>query len=251
MANERYAEFTEETPKSFVQGLFEESATQKQRLGTIRKLSDGREFVYAKMGATVGVAGSLYQSPVTDIANVANVTVANANIGDRSLTITPVTIVAGDLTANTFAEGFVHISTGAANGMAYKIKSHGTLAANTAAAFTLYDKLRSANVATATSKATLTRHPCKDVIIHPSPATAALVGVATFPVTANCYAWLQKRGPCAVETDGTVVGGDGVIASTAADGCVAPETANGLDYKVGVCISDNANDHWSLIDLKL
>jgi len=259
MANERYAEFTEETPKSFVQGLFEESATKKQALGTIRRLSDGREFVYAKMGATVAVAGKLYQSVVMDAANVANVTVANANVGDRALTITPVTVLTADAVANAFADGYVHVCAGAANGMAYKIKSHPALTANTANAFQLFDKLRNANVATATSKVTLTRHPCKDVIIHPSPPTGALAGVATFPVTANYYAWLQKKGPCPVEADGTLVAGEYAYASNAADGCVAPAPANAaniitnpeLKYPVGRVIGADANDMWALIDLNL
>lgn len=251
MANERYAEFTEETPKSFVQGLFEESTTQKQRLGTVRRLGDGREFIYAKMGATVGVAGSVYQSPVTDIANIANVGLAAANVGDRDVTVTPVTVLTADAVANVYAEGFLHINTGPANGMSYKVRSHPALTANTANAFKLYDKLRSANLTTS-SKATLTRHPCKDVIITPATKpTAGLVGVATFPVTANYYAWLQRRGPCAVETDGTVVAGDKVVAA-ATSGCVGP-AANGSesDIAIGCCLANNANDHWSLIDLLL
>ncbi len=252
MANERYGEYIEETPKLFLQGLFEESSTQKHPLGTHRKLSDGREFVYTKMGATAGVAGQVYQTPAVDLANVANVTVANANVGDRTITITPVTIVAGDLVANTFAEGFVFVNTGAANGMAYKIKSHPLLAANTAANFVLYDKLRSANLVTSTSKVTLVRHPCKDVIAHASPPTSGLVGVCTSPVTANYYVWLQTRGPCAVEVDGTVVNGDKVIPSANANGTVSP-SANGLETEVtvGICLSNNANDHWALVDMKL
>lgn len=252
MANERYSEFIEETPKSFIQGLFEESSTQKHPLGTIRRLSDGREFIYAKMGATTGVAGTLYQTPAVDAANVANVGVAAANVGDRQITVTPVTIVSGDLTANTFAEGFVHINTGPANGMAYKIKSHPTLAANTANVFTLYDKLRSANLTTS-SKVSLTRHPCKAVIASTgSNSTGSLVGVATFPVTANYFCWLQRRGPCAVEVDGTVTAGNAVFPA-ANDGTVGPG-ANGATeafYPVGICMSPNANDHWALVDLKL
>lgn len=262
MANERYSQFTEETPKSYVQGLFEESSAQKHRLGTVRRLADGREFVYAKMGATNGVAGQLYQTPAVDLANVANVTVANANIGDRVLTITPVTIVAGDLTANTFAEGYVHVSTGASNGQAYKIKSHGTLAANTAANFTLYDKVRSANIVTANSFVTLTRNPCKAVIVHPSPPTCTVVGVCTYVTTANYYVWLQKKGPCAVEVDETVAAleaGYVAYASNGVDGACGGAGANAaniitrpeLKFPIGRVLADNANDHWALIDLDL
>jgi len=249
MANERYAEFIEETPKSYLQGLFEESSTQKHKLGTERKLSDGRVFVYAKMGATNAVAGQVYQSVVVD-ANVANVAVANANVSDRTITVTPVTVLTADAVANAFAEGFAHITTGGANGMAYKIKSHGALTANTAANFVLYDKLRSANLAT--SKVTLTRHPVKDVIVHLSPPTSGLVGVPTFVVTANYYAWLQKKGPCPCEVDGTVVAGDKAICSANANGTISP-AANGLETEitVGKVIYAAANDLWALVDLDL
>jgi hypothetical protein len=258
MANERWSEFVEESPKVFVQGLFDESSTAKHALGTKRKLMDGREYVYCQMGATAGVAGQLYQGVVIDIANQANLTVANANIGDRTISVT-----VGDTaianTANFFADGFVHVNTGAANGMAYKIKSHPAVAANAVGVFTLYDKIRNANLVTSTSKVSLTQHPCKAVIVHPSPPTAVLTGVCTYPVTANYYAWLQTKGPCPVEVEVAVAAGKQVCASNAVNGAVTivPSDANGIvcfslgSYPVGNVITNNANDHWALIDLNL
>jgi hypothetical protein len=247
MANERYSEFTEETPKSFVQGLFEESTTQKQRLGTVRRLSDGREFVYAQMGATNAVAGQVYQARVPVIANEANLAAANANVGDRVANVTM-----GDTTlantANALAEGYLWASSGGANGHAYKIKSHPAIAANANGLITLYDKLRSSNWAT--TKVSLVPHPCKAVIVAVANLTAVPVGVATFVVTANSYCWLQTKGPCAVETDGTVIAGDKVVIGSA-NGTVMPEGVNGVAAPLGICIANNANDHWSLIDLKL
>jgi hypothetical protein len=258
MADERYAEYQEENPKSWIQGLFEESSTQKHRLGSIRRLDDGREFIYCKMGAVAGVAGRLYQGVVADIANHANLAVANANIGDRQANVTMGDTTAAN-TANAFAEGYLHVNTGASNGMAYKIKSHPAIAANAAGIFTLYDKIRSANFAAATTKVSLTKHPCKAVIVHPSPPTSALVGVCTFPVTANYFAWLQKKGPCPVEIEVAVAAGADVFASNAADGTVtcAVAAANAIDmlttgaFRVGRCLANNANDHWALIDLNL
>jgi hypothetical protein len=258
MANERYAEYYAEDPKSFVQGLYEESSTQKQKLGTKRRIGD-REFIYCKMGATAGVAGQVYQAIVYDVANIGNLAVANANIGERVVAVTPVTPVAGQNEANAFAEGYLWISTGASNGQTYKIKNHGAFTANTAANITLYDKVRGANIAAATSKASLMKHPCKYVIVHPSPPTSGLVGVCTFPVTANYYAWLQCKGPCAVETEVAVTAGKDVFASDAANGTVTipVENANYITAtapakaRVGRCIANSANDHWSLIDLDL
>jgi hypothetical protein len=60
-----------------------------------------------------------------------------------------------------------------------------------------------------------------EVIIHPSPPTAAVVGLAVAAVTANYYCWLQTHGPAAVLCDGTLVAGKGVRASEDDDGGVA------------------------------
>lgn len=252
MANERLAEFMEESPKTFVQGLYEQSSTQKHRLGTIRRLSDGREFIYAKAGAANTVAGNIYQGVAPDVANHANLAItANAAVGAREISITM-----GDTTlantANALAEGFLWINTGAGNGCAYKIRSHAAIAANANGNIAIYDKVRVA-IAAATSKASVMKHPCKDIIIHGSPPTGAIIGVSPYVVTANYFAWFQKKGPCAVEVEGTVVNGDVVICSETVDGTVGPG-ANGAseeEYPVGVCIANNANDHWALIDLKL
>lgn len=259
MANERYSEFIEESPKSYLQGLFEQSATQKHKLGTVRRLSDGREFIYAQAGAANLAAGKPVQTPAFDLANVGNCAVANANVGDRTITVTPVTVAAGDAAANTFAEGFAYIHTGTANGMAYKIKSHGALTANTAANIVLYDKLRGANLVTANSIVSLIRNQCKAVIVHPSPPTSTLVGVPTFPVTANYYAWLQRKGPCPCLIAGTVVVGETVYASNTVDGAVEAAPANAanivtnpqLKYPVGTAMANNANTNYGMVDIKL
>lgn len=251
----KVANFTQDNPKIFLQGLFEASNTQKHPLGTIRQLSDGRCFVYARLGANV-VAGDLLQSAVHAAANTANLAVgANANIGDKSVTVTP----ANDtITANEFAEGYLHINTPVANGAGfmYKIRGHAAVAANTAVAMKLYDSLL-ANIHAAASKATITHHPCYGAIPHLSPPTEALQGVV--PITVANYAdtpyvWIQNRGPAVVEADGTLVKGERVITGSA-DGTVSPSSGNAIDdiklQIVGTVIRDNANDHWALIDLNI
>jgi len=252
MADERYAEFIEETPKAWVQGLYEESSTQKHRLGTIRKLSDGREFIYCKKGATNAVTGQIQQAVAADVANIANLAItANVAANARAVVVT-----LGDSNlaneANAFAEGYLWVNTGNGAGDTYKIRHHAAIAANANGTFNLYDKIRS-NMIAADTKVSILKHPCKDIVVHDSPPTGAIVGVATFEVTANYYAWFQKRGPCAVEVEGTVVNGDIVICSETVDGTCGPG-ANGAseeEYPVGVCMANNANDHWALVDLKL
>jgi hypothetical protein len=159
-----------------------------------------------------------------------------------------------------YAEGFLHVSnsTTSGKGYAYKIKSHPAANANANLVIQLYDYLR-ANLATAF--VTLCRHPSKGVIITPTPVSQALVGVSVIPVTANYYAWFQKKGPAAVLANGTLVAGDHVAPSAAVSGAVSPANslnANSnadcpglLEQRVGKVLTVNANGHYALIDLNL
>ncbi len=254
--------FMQDPPTIYAQNLFEESATQKMPLSTVRRLSDGREYVYCKAGTSNIAAGHLTQGPVGDLANIANLAVtANANIGDKTVSITMGNSALAN-TANAFAGGMLHVNTGAGNGCAYRIDSHAAIAANANGNITLSDKLR-ANLAAATSKITLSKAPENGVVIHDSPPTNKLVGVATFPITANYYFWAQRKGLCAVENEAgsgaALIAGRMAYASPSVSGTITGQvsTANGIDlqttaqYPVGRVIANNANDHWALIDLDL
>jgi hypothetical protein len=251
MSDERYAEYMEETPKTWIQGLFEESATQKHPLGCVRKLADGREFVYAKMGATVANQGSLYQGEAFVVANAGNLAVtANAAKGERAISFT---LGNTDIltVANEGAEGYIHVS-GAnladGGGHAYKIKNHAAIVANANGTVYLYDKIR-ANIAAATSKISITKNPYKDVVkTTGTDATGAIAGVATSNVTANYFCWLQKRGPCAMEVCGTFIVGD-VVTPGANDGSAGISAAN--QVPIGSVMANNADASFALIDLKL
>ena len=240
--------FKEQTPKSFLQDLFEESSTQKQRIGCTMRLADGREFVYCQAGGANIAVGKLCQGAVHDVANHGNIALTNANANVFSVTVT-----LGDLlaTANMYAEGFLNICDGTGEGYLYKIKSHPAAAANAALVLTLYDKVR---LTTSSAHATLVKHPASGVIIHPSPATQALVGVTIIPVTANYYAWLQKKGPACVLVDGTIVAGGQVFVGSV-DGSVAASSGNAItDIKlqtIGRVITVDANTMHGVIDLQL
>jgi len=247
MADERYAEFYEESPKLYLQSLFEESSTQKHRLGTVRKLSDGREFVYVKVGAANLAVAKAVQGEAME-ANHANIAVAaTANIGARTVTVT---LSNASVAANAYAEGTLHIQSNTAAGYYYKIKSHPAANANANLTLTLYDKIRGANIAN-TCYATLVKSPYKDVIVTPAAATQKIVGVPVIAMTANYYGWVQKKGPCAVLVAGTLVAGD--MAYEAANGAVGPPAANTVPTTqyVGRVLQLGANAAYGLVDLDL
>ena len=214
------------TPASSPQGLYQQSATQMLPLGTTLTLGDGREFVYAKNGSVTGVAGNIYQSPSLDLAgpygaitNHLNCSVVAAAIGDKYV---DVILGATAVTENYYAEGQLQVVDGTGEGVSYKVTSHAAAASSGTVRVYLADPVIEALVASGTSEVSLIPNMFKDVIIHPAPPSAPLVGVAIRDFTAAYFGWFQTKGLCAVLTTGTVVAGNLVIASITVDGSVDP-----------------------------
>ena len=239
----------EAVKKIYAQDLFSESVTAKERLGTIRVLEDGRKFVYAKMGATGGVAGNLYQAAAPTVTNHTNIAVAAAAaLGAKRVSVT---LGATAAAANLYADGFLNVNDAAGEGHLYKIKGHAAIGSGGTGWINLYDPIRKA--LTTSSEVSLVRCPVDAVIIHPSPPTAPLAGVCTFDVTANYYAWLQVSGICSILTDGTLDYADSICASNGTDGSVekyVPATTTGLG-PIGYVLNINASTEYSTVMLQI
>ena len=235
---------------------FGESTTQQFPLGTKLVYAD-REFRYARMGGTVGVAGNLYQSVVPlagHIDEAVNTFAAAATV----IAFTPAVDATDDLAANELQDGYIYTNDDTGEGHLYRVKSHPAIAGAVSGNITLADPVVVAAVAATTC--TVLHNPWRNVIIHPSPPTAPIVGAAVRAVTANSYCWLQVRGPCPILTDGTVVIGEDVVASDATDGAVepadlalteaAPPTGHG-ERHLGFVLAVNATTEYSLVWLNL
>ena len=244
--NERCAEFIEESPKLFVQGLFEQSTTEKQKLGTVRKLSDGRVFVYAKVGAVGLAAGKLCQAPV-QVADHLNIAVASAApIGARKVTVT---LGATAATKDQYKDGFLYVNGGTGAGCAYKIKAHPAADASAFLKVSLYDKIRVA-LAT-TSKVTLFSNPFNGTIVHPTPTTAALVGIPQIVVTAAYYYWSLVKGmtPCLI--DRTPAINEHLIPSGSVDGAVEVDAAASVVQRIGTVLNTGVDTEYKMIQLAI
>lgn len=244
--------FLDLVPKMYLQGLFEESSAQKQKIGTTRVLSDGREFIYGRAGGANIAIGLLCQGATPDVANHGNLAVTNANANAVNVTVTLGNLL---IAANAYAEGYLHINSGTGQGYSYKIKSHPAAAANAALVVSLYDPIR---LALATAKGTLTKQAASYVAPQAGPAAASLVGVTVVPMTTLYYGWLQRKGPCPVLVDATVIIGDVVVAGSVAGSVKAANNAYAANVVpgmlvplVGRVIVVNANAHYGLIDLNL
>lgn len=256
-------------PPSGIEGLtygipdpFGQSATQLYPLGT--KLVYGlREFRYAKMGAGIGYPGCVYQT-VVPLAGHLDEVVDSAIIGATTVSFTPAVVTTDNLAANELADGFL-ITNGTETGMGqlYRIKSHPAIVGAVAGTLTLWDPIRVAFHADLT--ASVLHNPYRNIIIHPSPATARMVGVCPIAVTANYYFWAQTKGLSPVLVDGTtIVAGETVIASpgtvggTGIDGAcsllvpteAAPPTG-GNRQKIGVVETVPAAADYAIINLQL
>jgi len=215
--------------------LLSDLATGVHPVGAYVETADGRGFRYAKMGAVASVAGKLYQSAAQDTTNLnpsGGLAVSAAAIGTTAVTLT------GSLTlaANLLAGGYMSVAVTPGQGYTYRVHGNTAVAAAANCAVTLADPLQVA--LTTSSKVTFTLHPYTSVIVNPTTATGAPVGVANSIITASQFGWLQTRGTCAVLTQGGTTIGLGVAPSTTVAGAVktAATTLNTIGFTVNTLV---------------
>ncbi len=208
-------------PIDLYQSLVAASAGNAQQggtnLGSMITGADGREFRWCYAGGTTLVAGNLQQAPV-QITNHANLVVVSAQaIGDTQITVT---LGGTAVTANQYAGGYVAIYSGTGAGLQYQISSHAAQATTTGnVTLNLADAIVVA--ITTSSKATLVLNPYNGVIVYPTTATSAAVGVAPWALTTATYGWIQTHGVTAVQCNGAITVGLGVAPSSGTAGNVS------------------------------
>lgn len=200
-------DYSENEAQVFLQPLWQSSATKKHRLGTMRRLDDGREFVYAQAGAANLAAGKWCQSVVVTNAED-TVTVAHA-VGTKAVTITEAG-QAGGITLNQFEDGWLIVDAGAGIGEMYKIKGNPAIANAATGTIQLYDGLATLWVIT-TTNVHLHTNPYKAVIIGNAGLTVKPVCVPQRIVPANYYFWGQTKGWASMVIDQNSVAGGAEI----------------------------------------
>lgn len=200
--------------------ILKSGASQRWPLGTrIHDVVGDRYFVYTKNGAAALAPGVLVQSPVPEATHEDLAVQTAAVVGDTTLKVTNSAVA---IVANDYAGGFLLVNQGAAGfGDIHRIKSHDADAGSGTVTFTLHDPIRRA-LATATHKVTLLAPLQKNVIIHPSPPTALVVGVPLVAIAANEFFFAQTWGLGPGLVDTTVVIGNVVVPSVNVDGAVGP-----------------------------
>lgn len=231
--------------QSFPADLTSNSSVAQTRLGEIASSGDGRWFKYVKAGGTALVPGTLVQAPA-EITNHQNLApTANAAIGATSVTVT---LGATAATANQYAGGWLVVTATPGQGYQYRIKSNPAADASATLTLTLEDPL-SVAITAAASKIDLVLNPCSGVIINPTTASSAPVGVAVYPITASYYGWVQVRGPACILSDGGSTVGTNVSASNGTAGAV--EAAVTAQAAIGVALTGVATTEYGMFDIRL
>lgn len=226
------------------QDLFSTSQTAQADIGAYVTTGDGRGFRYCLASGTALVPGKLYQSVAEDTTNyqALGISVAAA-VGATSVTTgSSVTLV-----ANQLAGGLMVVTKSTGAGYTYKIKGN-TAATAATATFYLEDPILVA-LAT-TSVVDCHPNPYSGVVVDPTTATSAPVGVAIYPVSATWYGWLQTHGPVGVLAQGALLVGMGVEAANITNaGAVAPST--GTHAIVGFAVTGVASTEYGTVYLTI
>ena len=231
--------------QGFTQSIHKQTVDQKEKLGTVRYLEDGRCYAYARAGAVALLSGNMTQSaiPITTANNETLSSVQSAAIGDSSIIVT----FAGAVTEDFYKDGWFYFNDEVGEAHTYRIKSH---AAGTASVtINLYDNIRVAATAS-TSQWTAIQNVQNEVLAIATTLTGIPTGVPNIAVTAYYYFWNQVKGPCAVLTNGTVVVGNDVGLHDAS-GTVGPLGTADIIGSVGRALGVAATTEYALIMLAI
>jgi len=225
------------------QDAFTSSSIATANLGQLATDGLGRYFRYVQNGAVAMAPGKLYQASAEDTTNFQNLTCAVSSVGDTQITTTTTVT----LTANQLAGGIITVTSATTGvGLSYRIASHPAATA-AAVTFTLVDPIVTAT--TGTVKIDIVKNPYQGVIVNPTTASSAPVGVSVYPLTASYYGWLGVKGAFPVLADGAVTVGTNVSASNGTAGAVEPAVT--AQAAIGVALTGIATTEYGFVQFNL
>ena len=216
-------------------------ATAGAPLGQRMFFADGRRWSYGLVGATTLIAGDLIQGKAVISGDYTDLVsdVAPA-IGDTSLSITTTTTTA----ANYYDGGWAwcNLATTLLQGEMYRLRATDANILLTSGAADIFqldpiDPIRV--VGTTASEFGFLPDEYNGLILAPiTTLTNRALGVAQAPITNAQHGYVQTWGICTINSTGSQVVGNRLIAILAAAGRVAPEAeTSGVDYIIGSALS--------------
>jgi len=225
---------------------FSDNTTQGANLGDRIRSTDGREFVYAQVGATAWVPGKVYQG--------ADVVANHQNM----VCVTPFTVTGGQSisatlggTASTlgqYANGYCFVNDGTGAGQTFFVKTNTAQSTTTGTVvITIEDPV--ITTLDTTSRISLMPNLYANTIIYPTTATNAVAGVALYPVAATDFGFLQTKGLIAVLNDAGTTVGLGVSPSTNTAGAVM--TVAATTVQIGMAAQTGVTTKYNLVFLNI
>lgn len=225
------------------QDAFTSSSIATANLGQLATDGQGRYFRYVLNGAVAMVPGKLYQASAEDTTNFQNLTCVASSVGDTQITTTTTVT----LTANQLAGGIITVTSATTGvGLSYRIASHPAATA-AAVTFTLVDPIITAT--TGTVKIDIVKNPYQNVIVNPTTASSAPIGVSVYPIAATYYGWVGVKGAFPVLADGAITVGTALVASNGTAGAVEPLT--GVQAPVGIALTGIATTEYGFVNFNL
>jgi hypothetical protein len=203
----------------FRQGLYEQSVSRKETLGTMRITQDGRRFRYAMCGAT-GISQGKVNVAADAVANLIDEIQTSTTVAVGEITFQLLVTTGTACLANELKGGYLMINDNDTEGGCYEIASNEAKAASTGTPTLLYitlvDPIDEAIAATA--QLSIHRSPWYKVIESTDEENFP-TGVPLIDVTASYYFWDQTAGVANLLMAGTpAIGSLVCIGSTAGSG---------------------------------
>jgi hypothetical protein len=193
----------------FSQGIYQISSTRKEKVGSLRILSDGRKFRYAKAGGADLAAGKMGVAAQID-SDVTNETAIAAAVGTKVLALT---ITSTTIAEDYFKGGYLQINDAAGEGYSYPIEASTAVVAGTAISITIEEGLKVA--LTTSSEFTLVHSPWMATVESATEENIP-IGIPVMVVTTLYYYWAQTGGVAICLASGTeAVGTRMVLGATA------------------------------------
>jgi hypothetical protein len=218
----------------------ETSTTKKRALGTVLRTGNGREYAYARAGAVALTPGTIVATPVPAGNHDMDLVTAVNAVGATTFVATlGATAAAKDL----YADGsvFVNSVAGPGAGIVYQIDSHDAVDASGVITLKLAGTEKIVTATTTDSQSSIRPNSYSDIVITPTSVLNRTVGVATVPVAAASYGWVQTKGPSPLLISGTVVVGQHVRVAgvTTAGAVIALDRDGGAEdeQEIGVVMA--------------
>jgi hypothetical protein len=236
------------------QGIYDVSETQEYKLGAIYKKADGREFRYARAGATQ-LAKNLVNAAAAPDAQAITSTIQTAYGASASSVTFDVLLTTGNAWVDgSLVDGWLHVSDGgAAMGDLYEIKANSWSTSDTVMSVTLSDPNGLVRAIAATDDVILYANQMAATVVSPTNPVSDVAGVALTIVPVSNYYWAQYRGLSSTLIDGTdtIVAGDIVCLSDSVAGTIHLHDSLTDDVPVGICVATGAVSEPGLVNLNL